>query len=220
MKKIVIIGAGKAAQMLRAYIELTTPDRVVGYSADAAYCTTDRFDDRPLVPWEQLEQHFTPDEVHLIGPASFSRINQFRYERHQEGRARGYRFTSFIHPTVRWDGATIGENVIILDDNILQPFSHVGDGVVLWSASIIGHHCIVGDYCFISSYSALAGSVTLGKFCYLGAKIFVTQNVTIGDSSVLVNGAMIGEDLPERSVVKGALSQPMRIKSDRIQHLL
>lgn len=220
MRKIVIIGAGKAAQMLRVFIELTTSDRVVAYSADAAYCTTEQFDDLPLVPWEDLERYYPPSEVQLIGPASYSLINQYRYERHQQGKARGYGFISYIHPTVRRDKATIGENCIILDDNILQPFCRIGDGVVLWSASLIAHHCDVGDYCFISSQSCLAGGVKLGAFSYLGVKIFVTHGVTIGESSVLVNAAVVGEDLPDRSVVKGKLDRPMRITSDRIRHMI
>src|SRR5258708_7583620 len=98
MADIVIFGAGQIAEVAKIYIDAHSEHRIIGFTVDAQFVKSDRFLNLPLVPWERLEQFFPPDRVELLGPLSYRRINEFRRDRYLEGKARHYRFASFIHP--------------------------------------------------------------------------------------------------------------------------
>src|SRR5260370_28700122 len=98
MSDIVLFGAGPIADVARVYIGTQGPHRIVGFTVDGKFKQADSFAGRPLVAWEELETHFPPDSVELLGPLSFRQLNEFRRDRYHEGKKRNYRFASFIHP--------------------------------------------------------------------------------------------------------------------------
>jgi len=79
------------------------------------------------------------------GALSYRRMNEFRRIRYLEGKRRNYQFTSFIHPDSHIYTTDIGENCLILEANIVQPYARIGNNVIMWSGNHIGHHCVIGD---------------------------------------------------------------------------
>ena len=138
MQDVVLFGAGRIAEVAKVYLDRFSEDRVVGFTVDAAYKTDDSFHGLPVVPFETLEQHFPPSQVKLLGPLSYQRMNEFRRDRHQEAKARGYGFARFVHPRSQVLTDAIGENCFILEANTIQPFVTIGDGAMIWSANHIG----------------------------------------------------------------------------------
>src|SRR5690606_13347256 len=194
-------------------------DRIVGFTVDARYCTTDSFAGRPLVAWEDLERFFPPDRVKLLGPLSFRRLNDFRRDRYLEAKARGYGFTSFVHPSCHVYADQVGEHCFILENNTLQPFVSICNNVMMWSNNHIGHHAVVGDHCFLSSQVGLSSNVTLGPACFLGGKASVDYGFSIGAQSYLGPGCVVQENLPDHSVVHGVRSAVARYSSQRLKRL-
>lgn len=220
MRDIVIFGASQSAQMMRVYIETNSTDRVRGYTADSEYCGFPVFDGLPLVPWPDLERHFAPDRTHLIGPVSYRQMNELRRRKHQEGQQRGYGLASFIHPTLQLHAVNVGEGCIILEQNVIQPYTWIGKGVIIWSGNVIGHHCTIGDYCFLSSQVGIAGATVLGDGCYVSGKVGIAQGLVVGEGCALLNGAMIGRNLPPRTVAKGPETRPMRVSTNRVRRFI
>jgi sugar O-acyltransferase (sialic acid O-acetyltransferase NeuD family) len=220
MADVVIFGAGQIADVARVYIEAHGPDQIVGYTVDAAFQKSDTHSGLPLVAWERLEQTFPPGSIKLLGPLSYRRLNEFRRERHQEGKARGYEFASFIHPASHIYTQDIGENCFILEACVIQPFVRVGAGVMMWSGSVIGHHAQIGDYCFLSGCVGLGGGVRLGAGCFLSGKVGISPGFEIGASSFLGFGAMVKKNLPVESVVPGPYDQATRYRSSRLKRLV
>ena len=203
MADIVIFGAGQIAEVAKVYMDAHSSDRIVGFTVDAAYRTADSFHGMPLVEWERLEEHFPPDAVKVLGPLSYRRLNDFRRERHQEGKTRGYAFASFIHPASHIYTSDIGENCFILESNIIQPFARIGSGVMMWSGNHVGHHAVIGDYCFLASQVGLGAGVRVGAGSFLAGKVGIESGVEIGDACFLGTAAIVLRDLPPRSVVHG-----------------
>jgi acetyltransferase-like isoleucine patch superfamily enzyme len=216
---VVIFGSGPIALTLKVYFETHAADRLVGFTVDRRFCTDAHFADLPLVPWEELEEQFPPDRVKLLGPLSYRGLNDFRRERHLEGKARGYQFASFIHPHSHIYTKEIGENCIILENNVIQPFVKIGSGVIIWSGNHLGHHAIIGDHCFIASQVGLGGMARLGDCCFLAGKVGVESGVEIGQQSFLGTGVIIKDNLPPKSVVPGKGDQAADYSSDRIKRL-
>lgn len=105
---IVIFGSGQLADVAKAYLDRFSEDRVVGFTVDAAYLDQPRRHGLPVVAWETLEMTFPPDQVLLLGPLSYQRLNRFRRDRHLEAKARGYGFASFVHPSAHNMAQAVG----------------------------------------------------------------------------------------------------------------
>lgn len=220
MADIVIFGAGQIAEVAKAYIDAHGPDRVVGFTVDAAYKVGDSFAGLPLVAWETLESSFPPSEVQLLGPLSYRRLNEFRRDRHQEGLRRGYAFASFIHPASHIYAEAIGENCLILEGNTLQPFVRIGTGVMMWSNNHIGHHSIIGDYCFLASQVGLGGNTRIGERSFLAGKAGVENGVTIGSGCFLGSRVLVRKDLPADSVMPASNDPIAPYPSSRLKRLI
>ncbi|MGA2185824.1 MAG: acetyltransferase [Bryobacteraceae bacterium] len=219
MADVVVFGAGQIAEVAKVYMDAHGPDRVVGFTVDSAFQKSDTFQDLPLVAWERLEGRFPPESVKLLGPLSYRNLNEFRRDRHIEGRRRGYEFTSFIHPASHVYTREIGENCFILENNVIQPFVRIGAGVMIWSSNHIGHHAVIGDYCFLASHVGLGSNVQLGERCFLAGKVGIDSGVKIGIACFLGGGAIVKKDLPDESVVPGPADAVAPYSSKRIKRL-
>lgn len=219
MANIVFFGAGQMAEVAKIYIDTHSADRIVGFTVDEAFRRSDTFQGLPLVAWERLEQSFPPGTVRLLGPLSYRRLNDFRRERHLEGKVRGYEFTSFIHPSCLIYTRDIGENCFILEANVIQPFARIGQGVIMTSANHIGHHAHIGDYCFLGTHVSLGSNVRLGDRCFLATKVGVETGVVVGDACFLGTGAIVKKNLPAESVVPGSGDPVAPYPSSRLKRL-
>lgn len=217
---IVLFGTGMAAQTVAFHLARHSGYRIVGYTVDAAWRRAEQHDGLPLVAWEELETRFPPDRVQLFGPFSYARMNTLRRDRYLEGKARGYRFARFIHPSSHVYTDDIGENALILEACVIQPFVRIGDNVIIWSMSVVAHHTEIGDHCFLSGQVGIAGHAVIGPECYLSGQVGVGDGQRIGRGCALLNGVAVTYDLPDHSVVQGNPGRIRRIPSDRLHRLI
>lgn len=221
MADIIVFGAGDIAEVATVYLERDTEHRIVGYTVDAQFLKSDRFCDKPVVPWEALESVFPPNQVQLLGPLSFRRMNQFRRDRYLEGKARGYSFISFVHPSCHVYTEHIGENCFILEHNVIQPFARIGNNVMMWSGNHIGHHSVVGDHCFFSSQVGLSGSVVIGELCFLGGQVGIGAGVVVGKSCFFGERTVIvRESVPDGAAYLAQSSPRSRHDSSRLARIM
>ncbi len=220
-RDVVLFGTGQVAEVMTVYLNRFSDLKIVAYTVDAGFMPPEgRFAGRPVVAWEELEAHYPPDAVRLMGPLTYQRLNAVRRDRYLEGKARGYAFASFIHPGSHILTDRIGDHVIILEQNIVQPFAEIGDNVILWSMNHIGHHVKIGSHTFVASFVGISGSTTIGAECYLGGQAGITHGLTIGDRCALLNAAGVKENLPDDTVIVGQQGEIKPFPSRRIAHLL
>ena len=205
MKNVVLFGIGQFSETVSAYLALDPDITIVGYTVDAAYQgDVTEFLGKPVIPWEQLETRFPPQDVLLFGPISFRDGNRFRRDRFLDGKARGYRFLTYIHPDASIMTDQIGENCLILEKCILQPCARIGDNVIIWSANHIGHHSRIDDHCFIAGQVAISGSCHVQELTFFGGQSGLSDNCTVGAGCIIGFGAAILTDLAADSVVMRA----------------
>lgn len=219
MKPVVIFGTGKAAQVASFYLERFSDYEIVGYTVDDAYVDADVFNDKPVVPWSRLEQHFAPGACKLLGPISAARLNTIRRDRFREGKERGYEFATFVHPQSQNYASTVGENCFIFESCTIQPYVHIGDNVIVWSKTMIGHHAQIGADCFLSSQVGIGASSRLGAESYVGGFCATVPGIDVGARSVLLNGAIVSRDGRDDSVYIGDTSREIRGGRDRVMKL-
>ena len=122
-------------------------------------------------------------------------------------KSKGYALASYISSRAFvWRNASIGENCFIFEDNTLQPFVKIQNNVILWSGNHIGHGSVIEDNCFISSHVVVSGYCHIGNNCFIGVNSTIGNHVKVGSHTWISPGAIIVNNIPENSLVKGAKS--------------
>lgn len=185
MAKVVIFGVVDTAQLAKYYLENDSEHEVIAFTVTKDYIESEQFEGLPVVAFEEVEQHYPPSDYQLFVPMTASKMNKNRRRFYEEGKAKGYRFISYISSKATVLTDNIGENCFILEDNTIQPFVSIGNNVVLWSGNHIGHHSTIADHVFFTSHIVLSGHCEVHEHCFFGV------NATIRDFSIIAEGTLV-----------------------------
>ncbi|HLK88484.1 MAG TPA: acetyltransferase [Polyangia bacterium] len=204
MADIVIFGAGDIGQLAHFYLTKDSPHKPVAFTMDSAYIKEPSFLDLPVVPFEEVQRLFPPQQFKMFIAVSYSAVNKVRAAKYAEAKEKGYELISYISSKASYFGTPVGDNCFIFEDNTIQPFTRIGNNVTLWSGNHIGHHSTIGDHCFISSHVVISGGVVVEPYCFLGVNSTVRDHVTIGSRCVVGMGSMITKNLEPGGVYVGS----------------
>ncbi|MGF6708182.1 acetyltransferase [Pseudomonas frederiksbergensis] len=217
-KPLVIFGTGDIAQLAHFYFSTDSEYEVLAFTVDAAYRTEITFCDLPVIDFEEVSKHYSPQQCELFVALSYSKLNAVRKEKYLAAKAKGYRLASYIssHATVLNEGR-IGENCFIFEDNTVQPFVGIGNNVTLWSGNHIGHHSTIKDHCFIASHVVISGGVEIGEQCFIGVNATLRDHITIGERCVIGAGTLLLADAEPEGVYIGSATERSKVSSTRLR---
>lgn len=208
-KKIVIFGAGDIAQLAWFYFNNDSDRTVAAFTVDREYAVDSQFQGLPLVPFDELEQHYPPTDYDMFVAVSYAKRNSVRQLKYEEAVARGYTLASYVSSRLTlFPDTRVGSNCFLLEDNTLQPFVTIGDNVTLWSGNHIGHHSVIDDHTFITSHVVISGGVHVGKNCFIGVNTTVRDHVTLGERTLVGAGSLILHSTEPGSVYVAAETLP------------
>lgn len=220
MAKVVVFGVGQWAELAHFYLTYDSPHEVVGFTLDAGYIESPEYKGLPVVPYDEVEQHYSPSEFKMFIPMSFKRMNHVRADKYYDARKRGYELISYVSSkATTFPGFECGDNCFIFEDNTIQPFVKVGNDVVMWSGNHIGHHTVIKDHVMITSHVVISGSCTIEPFCFLGVNATVRDETVIARETLVGMGVTILKDTKEFEVYKAVGTQPAAFRSDEIRSL-
>lgn len=196
MKKIIIFGINDLAELAWFYM-----DNLEAFTVNKEYLTQNEFHELPVVPFEELEQHYPPSDYYLFAPVT---DNKLREKIYNEGIKKGYEFTSYISPNCTNYASSIGKNCFILENNTLQPFTTIGDNVILWSGNHIGHHSIIEDNVFFTSHVVMSGHCRIKNRAFLGVNSTLRDGITIGENSIIGMGSLVTKSVPDNETWIGS----------------
>lgn len=217
--KLVIFGGGDIGELAHYYFTHDSEYEVVAFTVDRDYVKEPTFCGVPLVPFDEVAQHFPPASHHMFVALSYAKLNQLRREKYEAAKTLGYRLASYIssHATVL--SQKIGDNCFILEDNTIQPFAVIGNNVTLWSGNHIGHHSVTEDHVFIASHVVVSGGVRIGEASFLGVNATLRDHITIGKRCVIGAGVLLLADAPDESVYIGSATERAPVPSTRLRKL-
>ena len=199
---IIIFGNRDLAELSWYYLNKEISLRIpISFTINKEYIKENTFHNLPVVPFEELEQHYSPLECYLFAPIA---DNKLREKIYKEGKEKGYKFISYISPNCTNLAASIGENCFILEDNTLQPFTTIGNNVILWSGNHIGHHGVIEDNVFFTSHVVMSGHCHIKKGVFLGVNSTLRDNITIGENSIIGMGSLITKSVPDNETWIGS----------------
>lgn len=220
MKSVIVFGAGDIAEIAGFYFANDSDYTVAAYTVDREFMKSDNFSGMPLVAFEDLESHYSPQDHEVFVALSYARLNRLRAEKYAEAKRKGYRLAAYLSSKATvWPGFSLGENCFILEDNTIQPFVRIGNNVTLWSGNHIGHHAQIGDNCFITSHVVISGGVKVGDYSFIGVNATIRDHVTIGAGCVIGAGSLILKDAADDSVHSAPAAELSRVPASRLRKI-
>lgn len=218
--KAVIFGIEETADVIDYYFTHDSDIEIAAFTVDGDYIHQDQHNGRPLVPFENIEKEFPPEQYLAFVAVGFQKMNSVRAEKFKAFDAKGYSFASYVSSKAHaYEGFMSGRNTFIMEHNTIQPFVHVGENVILWSGNHIGHHSVISDHCFISSQVVISGRVKIGAYSFLGVNATIRDGITLGEATMVGAGSIIMNDGSDKAVYVSQGTKPHRITSDRLRKL-
>ena len=112
---------------------------------------------------------------------------------------------SIIAPDVRTAAGSM-----ICAGSIVNTGSIIGEAVILNTGSTVDHHNEIGNYVHIAPGAHLGGEVVVGEGALIGIGATVMPQRRIGAWSIVGAGALVHQDVPDRSVVAGVPAKVIR----------
>lgn len=194
-RPVVIFGTMRSASLARYCVEQDSTMRVAAFTVDRAYADGAEHEGLPLVAFEELERRFHPDDFRLLIPMGYQRMNGVRRERYEQASRRGYSFASYVSSRASvWPGLVVGDNVLIYEHAIVQPFCRIGNNCVIRSGANLGHHSEIADHAFIAAEAAMGGAVRVGEQAFVGLGAVLRDQIKIAARSFIGAGAVVIAD--------------------------
>lgn len=220
MAKVVVFGVSQWAELAHFYLTHDSPHDVVAFTLDRDYIESSTYKDLPVVPFDEVEQHYSPGEFKMFIPMSFKKMNHVRADKYYEAKKKGFELISYVSSrATTFPGFECGDNCFILEDNTIQPFVKIGNDVVLWSGNHIGHGTVIKDHVMLTSHVVVSGCCVIDEYAFLGVNATVRDETVIARETLVGMGVTILKDTQPFEVYKAVAAQPASFRSDEIRSL-
>jgi sugar O-acyltransferase (sialic acid O-acetyltransferase NeuD family) len=217
MEDIVIFGVSRFAELVHFYLTSSGLFTVRAFVVDRDYLDRQSFCGLPVVAFDEAPGLYPPGRFAMFIAIGYSKLNRLRESKYQEARRKGYALASYVHATSsRPANVRIGDNVLILEQNILQPFAEIGNNVIAWSNNLIGHHSRIGDHSFLTSNTLIGGETELGQRCFLGVGANIGPKLSIGNDCIIGAGCLVMSDAAAGGVYSAQESRRRAVPSHRV----
>ncbi len=203
-KEVVIFGVKDTAELALWYLTNDSDYTVVAFTVHQRYMEENTFHGLPVVAFEELANHFPPDQYLLFAPMTGVKMNTLRKEVYLKGKEMGYQYISYVSSKATICGNPIGENCFILEDNTIQPYTTIGNNVVLWSGNHIGHHGRIDDHVFFTSHVVLSGHCHVKERAWFGVNATISDYTTVGEGCLIGMGALVTKSTEDGGLYLGS----------------
>jgi sugar O-acyltransferase (sialic acid O-acetyltransferase NeuD family) len=214
--RLVIIGDGEFAGIAHEYFTHDSPYTVVGFSVERDFLKSSEYLGLPVVPFEELEATFNPADHKAFVAVTYTQLNRVRARLYRQTKLKGFELASYISShAFAWHNVTIGENVFVFENNVIQHFASIGNNVILWSGNHIGHRSVIEDHCYLASHVVVSGYCRIQRHSFVGINVSISAHVTIARDCFIGAGCVIAKDTEPGKVYYAAPAAPAKVGSLR-----
>lgn len=214
--KLVIVGDGEFAGIAYEYFTHDSPHEVMGFAVERNFLKNSEYFGLPVVPFEEVEQHFDPAHHKAFVAVTYTGLNRVRARLYSLAKRKGYAMASYVSSRAFvWRNATMGENVFVFENNVIQHFVEIGNNVVLWSGNHIGHRSVIEDHCYLTSHVVVSGLCRIGRFSFVGVNSTIADRITIARDCFIGAGCVITANTEPGKIYQAAPAQVAKVGSLR-----
>lgn len=209
-ERVVIVGTGETAAIALGYFRCDSPHEVLAFSAETQLLTTDVYHGRPVVPFEELANLYSPAQIRIYVAVSYVRLNSVRRRLFLAVKASGFDCISYASSHAMIAPRTeIGENSFVQEFVVLQHGASIGDNVFLGSGTSVGYRSTIEADCFVGAHATVGHSCQVGRGSFLGAGCCITDGRSVAADCVVGAGAVILKDTEPGRVYLGNPARPL-----------
>jgi sugar O-acyltransferase (sialic acid O-acetyltransferase NeuD family) len=218
--EVVLFGLGGLTRLAAFVLTHDSPHRPVALTAHGRFITADECDGLPVRRFEDLELTHPPERVGLLAPIGWTRMNALRAEVLASGRARGYRFVSYVSSrAIVWPGFAPGGNGMVFDGAIVEPYARIGENCIVRAGATLSHDVEIGDHCFVANGATIGGRASVGAHCFVGAGSTIVNGVRVAPRCFIAAGAVVTADTQPGGIYRGNPARRSTIGVDRFRKL-
>lgn len=200
--KLVIIGAGEFGEIAYEYFTADSDYAVCAFAVEKEYLREDQLFGLPIIALEDLPEKYPNQSYDVFVAVTYPKLNRERTRLYNICKQYGYKCASYISSRAFvWSNVSIGENVFIFENNVIQYHAKIGNNVILWSGNHIGHRSVIEDNCWLTSHDVISGFCRVGRNSFIGVNVTVGDRVTIAEDTVLGAGSVTVKDLSDKGAV-------------------
>ncbi len=205
-KKLVIFGLGMLGELAHFYFTHDSDYEVVAFTADTNFPDGGTYLGLPFIPFDDVVLGYPPSEYHLFIAIGYSKLNAIRISKYALAKEKGYTLASYVSSkSSSWpQSMDIGENVFIMENNVIMPFCKIEDNVLIWVGNILSHHSIIKKHTTITSHAAIGGNVIIEEGCFIGLNATIRDSIKLAKGTVVATGANVTKDTEADSVYMGS----------------
>ncbi|SDJ26118.1 sugar O-acyltransferase, sialic acid O-acetyltransferase NeuD family [Lachnospiraceae bacterium G41] len=204
MTDLIIVGAGEHGRMMFNFFKESTDYNVISFAVEEKYYNWDIIEGIPVITVERLIKDYKPEDIQLFVAITFNNMNRERKRLYEYLNKYGFSFVSYIHPSSIVDKTVkIGENVVIMENNVVQYNVSIGNNVVVQAGGVIAHSTKIEDDVWIAPCSSIAGFVNIGQGSFIGINSTICNNLEIAPKTIIGGGSVIHKTIAEEGVYVG-----------------
>lgn len=217
MKPLVIFGAGGLARLALFYFTNDTPYEVAAFTVHQDYLKEKSLLGLEVVPFESIETLYPPEHYAVFVAIGFWGVNGARAEIYESCKSKGYEMATYISSqTHQWGEFEVGDNCMILEGAIINPYVKIGNDVIINPGTLVSHDSIIGHHCFLGANAVINGSTKIGDYSLIGANATLVERLTIGSKCVIGAGVTITKDMQSGAVYLPNDAQLLPMESDEL----
>jgi acetyltransferase-like isoleucine patch superfamily enzyme len=221
MSKLVLFGTGRGADVAFRFLTRDTDHEICAFTLDERYIESTTFRDRPVVPFEEVERRYPPDDYRMMIVLGYQSMNGLRESRFTQAKAKGYTLESYIASDIfRVEDIDVGENCFILDNQSISLDVKIGNNVVMWSSNHLGDLTTVEDHAWIASHVTVAANVTIGQSAFLGIGATVSNGVVVAADSFIGADVLVASDTEARGVYVAGSKDKLDVDSRSFMRIM
>lgn len=219
-KKIVLYGIGYFASQINRYL-IMEGIHISAFTVEQAFCDKDVFQGIPVIPFENLKQYYSINDIKIIVCIGYNMMNQARAKVFSLIKEHGFEIGSYIHPSATILSDALGEGNIVLENVNISIGCSIGNGNVLFNNVVISHDTRIGDFNYFAPSSTVLGTCDIRNNCFLGGNSTIKNKSFIDDYTLVGANAFVRINTKKYSVIVPAKSIELDTKStDMIQRIM
>jgi sugar O-acyltransferase (sialic acid O-acetyltransferase NeuD family) len=218
--KIVIFGNGKFASLAWYCLTNDSAYEVAGFTVDTPYLDGDKLHGLPVADFATVEIVFPPETHAMLVHVGGVDMNAVRIDRCASAKVKGYVLGRYVSSrALTWPDIQVGNNSVIYEGAIVQPFATIGDNVIVRSGAHISHHALVEDDCFIAAGACLGGGAIIGRRSFVGLNATIRDGVRIAEQCLIGAGAVVTGDTEPDGVYVGVPARRTATPASQISRI-
>src|SRR5690554_4338219 len=163
-QQVIIYGDSDFAEQVYYQLETDGRYKILAFTVDESKFEKNTFIGLPVIPFQQLSNHYSTNEVKIFPAIGYSKLNTIREIVISEIEKDGYGLLTYISKLAYVGANTkIGDGCFICEFVSIGIHSELGKAIVILPNSKIGHYNNIGDFCYFSNSVCTGGSATFMK---------------------------------------------------------